>query len=439
MSRQTRSTQDVEYDSNDGPEHDNDLDESDDEANPLHGNQIPAGHGGIISYTAFDAYFVNASAPSRTSTNVFSHLVPPLTPEEYSRAIHSASSQVKHLHPGTWSDGRRAVHFTRFAQEVDEGFNLLFYGFGSKRVVLNQFAIECCSKKGHTVVANGFQPEFTLKDLIHSVEKVPGVAAMPLLSPGVDGQTRRIYDFFAWSATKHHLYIVVHNIDAPALRTSRARSCLSLLALNPHIHIIASVDHINAPLLWSTTDASTRTPDSTTTRHSSPPRGFTWIWHDLTTMASYDLELSYADRSSISGISAVHSAAARRQRESGGVAQNGSTMTDTAALHILASVTQKAKKLFALMGAQQLGRMEGAAESADDARQNGIGYDVLFIAARDNFIATNDTSLRSLLSEFKDHGLVIGIQGGSGGESLWIPLRKERLASILGFLNTDRV
>lgn len=407
------------------------------EASQSHRMHTLAEHSRIVTYTAFDAYFVSTSRPTPTSTNVFSNLVLPLTTEEYSTGIRSALSRVKALHPETWSHGLRAVHFCRFSRELEEGFNLLFYGFGSKRDVLNQFAVEICSTRGHTVVANGFQPQFTLKDLLHAVEKVPGVPSMPLLSSGVDGQTRRISDFFANSALKHHLYIIVHNIDAPAFRTARTRSCLSLLALNPYIHLIASVDHINGPLLWSSTETSARKPESTLQGYS-PPRGFSWLWHDLTTLAPYDVELSYADRSSISGASTVHSAATRKLRESGGVAQNGPRMTETAALHILASVTQKAKKLFALMATRQLGRMDEVAESATDAPQNALAYDVLFVAARDNFIATNDTALRSLLSEFRDHGLVVGLQGGSGsGESLWIPLRKERLASILEYLNTE--
>jgi origin recognition complex subunit 2 len=405
--------------------------------NLTHGKHMPAERSGIVAHTAFDAYFVNTSAPARTSTNVFSNLVMPLTTEEYSTAIRSASSHAKPFRPNAWSDSIRAFHFCRFSRELEEGFNLLFYGFGSKRDVLNQFAVEICSPRGHTVVANGFQPQFTLKELLHAVEKVPGISSAPLLSSGIDGQTRRIYDFFAGSPSKCHLYIIVHNIDASAFRTSRAKPCLSLLALNPYIHIIASVDHINAPMLWSTTEASTRKPESVLP-DNSPPRGFSWLWHDLTTLTPYDVELSFADRSSISGASAVHSAAARKQREAGVAAQNGSSMSESAALHILASVTQKAKKLFALMGARQLGRMEEAAESVNNALQNALAYDVLFVAARDNFIATNDAAFRSLLSEFRDHGLVVGMQGGPGsGESLWIPLRKERLASILGSLDME--
>ena len=74
-----------------------------------------------------------------------------------------------------------------------------------------------------------------------------------------------------------------------------------------------------------------------------------------------------------------------------------------------------------------------------DLQQHSIGYDVLFNAARDNFIATNDTALRALLGEFRDHQLVVSAQTGAGGsgEVLWIPLRKERLSNILKSLQDE--
>jgi origin recognition complex subunit 2 len=62
-----------------------------------------------------------------------------------------------------------------------------------------------------------------------------------------------------------------------------------------------------------------------------------------------------------------------------------------------------------------------------------VPYDTLFNLARDNFVATNDTALRALLGEFRDHGLVVTVGTGAmgSGEMLWIPLRKERLTKLL--------
>ncbi|KAG5654541.1 hypothetical protein H0H81_000062, partial [Sphagnurus paluster] len=401
----------------------------------------------LIVETAFDAYFTHATTRARTSTNVFSSLVPPLTAEEYTEAIASASQgpSLPPIQSSLLSDSSRALLFSRFMRELAEGFNLLMYGFGSKRAVLNQFATSACAKVGHVVVANGFQPEFTLKDLLGSIEQVPGLVAyadLPSTTP--ETQSRRIYDFFA-SKAKRDLYLIIHNIDAAPLRAPKAKSCLSLLALNPRIHIVASVDHINAPLLFSASESLARKPSVTSSSQNpapiptQPARGFAWLWHDLTTLAPYDFELAYADRTSLSG---AHGGGPRKKADATAHA-GASTMSETAALHILASVTQKAQKLFALIGRAQLAGIEdahadGTAPTEREMAQFGMGYDMVFASARDNFIATNDTALRSLLGEFRDHGLVQAAQGTTGsGEVLWIPLRKDRLTSVLSSLNID--
>ncbi|KZP11301.1 origin recognition complex subunit 2 [Athelia psychrophila] len=310
---------------------------------------------------------------------------------------------------------------------------------GSKRIPINMFASEVCSKKGHVVVVNAFLATFNLKDMLGSIERVPGVAdlVLPLGTGGAERQARRITDFFAQSP-KRRLFLVIHNIDAPPLRSAKAKSCLSLLASSPCIHIIASIDRINAPLLWSSTESSVRKQHHD---YAGDRRGYAWLWHDLTTLAAYDVELAQADRSSISGVAALHSSAARHQQDAGAAATAGVAMTETAATHILASVTQKAKKLFVLLGTKQVESMDEATDATGaNAQQYALAYDLLFNLARDNFIATNDTAMRSLLGEFRDHGLVVSAaQGGPGsGELLWIPMRKERLSKILGALKTEQ-
>lgn len=399
--------------------------------------QMPA----LIVGTAFDAYFLQTSRASRTSSNVFSSLLQPLTSDEYSVALATASNPPRLAISPKWAETCHRPSFALFARELDEGFNLLFYGMGSKRVILDRFASEICSKKGHVIIANSFQPNFSLKQMLASIELIPGIQNLPLPSGGIEKQARRIYDFFASFSQKHRLYLIIHNIDAPVFRTSKAKSCLSLLAMNPRIHLVASVDRINAPLLWSSTELSTRKREidlgGDTLR-----RGYAWLWHDLTTLSSYDVELMHADRSSISGASAAQGSAGRNQQETGGTSVvNGTAMTETAAQHILASVTQKAKRLFALLGSRQLESMNEASDaSRANPQQYALAYDILFNGARDNFIATNDTTMHSLLGEFRDHGLVLSaVQGGPGsGEVLWIPLRRERLAKVLKLLDIEQ-
>jgi origin recognition complex subunit 2 len=411
--------------------------EQSDSGSDLDSNALFQGPTKLIVGTGFDAYFLQALPAPRTSANVFSSLVQPLTPDEYSDAL--ASSVFKHPVPSDLAETCHRPSFGYFARELEEGFNLLFYGFGSKRTILNTFASEVCAKRGHVVIANSFQPSFSLKELFSSIERIPGIQNLPLTANNIEKQARRIYDFFALFPAKHRLFLVIHNIDAPVFRTTKAKSCLSLLALNPHIHFIASVDRINAPLLWSSTELSNRKQDIDM-GGDALRRGYAWLWHDLTTLSPYDVELAHADPSSISGATSLHTS--RNPQGTGAAAAASRTlMTETAAQHILASVTQKAKRLFGLLGTRQIESMDEASDVAgNSAQQYALGYDILFSAARDNFIATNDTAMHSLLREFRDHGLVLSAAQGSpgNGEVLWIPLRKGRLMKILKSLESDQ-
>ncbi|PPQ74542.1 hypothetical protein CVT26_007934 [Gymnopilus dilepis] len=383
----------------------------------------------IIVQTAFDAYFTyNKPGRAQTSSNVYSQLVVPLSAEEYADAIASSSKGVPSLEPSILRNSNLKSVFSRLMCELDEGFNIICYGLGSKRRVMNQLATSECSNRGHVVIANGFQPNFTIKDLLNSIESIPPIQDLDLPSAPVEKQTRRIHDFFAVPSQETHLYLVIHNIDAAPLRSNKAKSLLAILAHNPRIHIIASIDHINAPLLWSSSEIFSRKPSGAAI-HTTPSRGFAWLWHDLTTLASYDFELTFADRSSLSG---AHTGGARRKADALN-AQNTATMSETAASHILASVAQKAQKLFRLLATHQLSAIEsGDNNASNDLQQFGLGYDVLFDEARANFIAANETALRQLLGEFRDHNLIVSSQDSTGGgEILWIPMRKERLANVL--------
>ena len=73
------------------------------------------------------------------------------------------------------------------------------------------------------------------------------------------------------------VYLVVHNLDGPALRGERAQAALSLLASSPLVRLICSVDHINAPLIWD---------QGKLTRYN-------FVWFDTTTYAPYTDETRY--------------------------------------------------------------------------------------------------------------------------------------------------
>nr|VWP00002.1 ABC transporter [Ganoderma boninense] len=425
---------------------------------------------GFATQTAFDAYFLHASKPARTSSNVFSQLVPPLTPEEHAAALAKVHEREQGQRRALWRDaGARRTWFRRLRMELEEGFNVLLYGCGSKREFLNAFAQDL-SRRGnenHVVVANGFNPAFAFKDLLATIEQIPGVldhhpsaSGEPGAGAGGGGQeaqTQRIHAFFS-ARDAPHLYLVAHNVDGNAFRAPKHRAALALLALAPHVHVVASVDHVAAPARWSLAEIFARKPDPPS-GGSAPPdgdsevvprRGFAWLWHDLTTLAPYDFELAYADPTALAGVAALRgtraptASAAVLAAAGAGAGGQAAIVTETAARHVLASVTVKAKKLFVLLGSKQLEVMDAPAgdkgkqdigAEGEKEKEGAYDYDRLFAAARDNFVATNDTALRALLGEFKDHGLVVTV--ATGAEAMWIPMRREALLKIVGELKAE--
>ncbi|KAI0311512.1 origin recognition complex, subunit 2, partial [Amylostereum chailletii] len=383
----------------------------------------------LASTPVFDAYFNYNSQRSRTSTNVFAQLVERLSADEYTEAIKSSFYTLpSHGLPASLHATHKQ-YFAQYVRELDEGFHLLFYGLGSKRRILNALASERLRKRGSVIVVNAFSPNFGMKDVLAAVEKVPGLDALPLGSQGIEGQLRRVTQFFSSPEPPRPLYLVVHNIDAPALRVPKAKGQLGTLLSSPNIHVLASIDHLNAPLLFSSSGLFTG-PSS-----SASSQAHAWLWHDLTTLDAYDSELAFADRSSLRGASA--SARPQGDVPVAGAGTNATQMTETAAQHVLLSVTQKAKKLFALLAQHQLdAENEGATEGqggGEGGEGKAMAYDRLFTVARDDFIATSDAAFRALLAEFRDHGLVVTASVGTLGaaETLWIPLRKERLVRLI--------
>ncbi|KAI0737924.1 origin recognition complex, subunit 2 [Daedaleopsis nitida] len=414
---------------------------------------------GFATHTSFDAYFTRTSKPSRTSSNVFSALVPPLSPEEYSTVLRKLQADPREQERVLWRDERtRKAFFRRFKAEMDEGFNLLMYGYGSKREFLNAYAQHLARSGGHAVVANGFQPSFAFRDLLAAIQQIPGVLDASSAATGAEAQTQRIHAFFS-TVDSPHLYIIIHNVEGNAFRAAKTKAALALLALAPHIHIVASVDHIAASQRWSLSELFARKPDPSPSVPAEqldgvlPRRGFAWLWHDLTTLAPYDFELAYADPTSLAGVAAMRGArtpAASAVAMAGNAGAGAALVSETAARHVLASVTQKAKKLFVLLGAKQLEVMETAPDAPKEkeggggaaaavgagAAEGAYDYDRLFAAARDNFVATNDTALRALLGEFRDHGLVVS-SSVQGAEAMWIPMRRDALLKIVGELKAE--
>lgn len=357
--------------------------------------------------TKADRYFISASRGAKTSGSSYTALARPLSQAEYETFVNGVRGRDERVQQ-TLQHAEK--YFDQWTAELEEGFNILVYGYGSKRRLLNRFATTL-SKRGHIAVVNGHFPGLGLRDILTSIEDNVGVVDCPTPASAtpLERSAHRIYTHFS---TGRPLYLILHNIDAPSMRTPKSLAALSLLASCPKIHLIASFDHVHTPLLFSTTQSNTpsNVPDGPITR------GFNWLYHHIPTFDDYDLELSYARLSTTLDQSA--------------------TISEEGALQILRSVPPMAARLLKLLLTRQLENGDATAHPpSTTAPAFALDVDLMQKLARDKFIAREEERFNALLREFRDHGLVVvaEVDGeGKSGRWAWIPLGRGGLERILG-------
>ncbi|CAG8614177.1 6303_t:CDS:1 [Scutellospora calospora] len=166
--------------------------------------------------------------------------------------------------------------FPQWYVELTSGFNILLYGYGSKKELLEEFS-ETYLRDNPLIVINGFYPELDIWETFMQI--IDGININVNVKSGsrasLEKLTTLIQEYFLnLDRDFQLLYIVIHNIDGQNLRTLQIQNCLSILASCPNIYLIASVDDVNATLLFD--------QDRTAK--------FNWVWHDTSTFKSYETD-----------------------------------------------------------------------------------------------------------------------------------------------------
>jgi origin recognition complex subunit 2 len=139
--------------------------------------------------------------------------------------------------------------------------------FHSKQTLLTDFVHWYCTDTGEPhLVVNGYFPSLQIKHVLDAItEKHLGFRGnfrnvadqTAFISEELNsiGQTSDFFNliltvfFFACPDDEHLPFVLlVHNIDGMLLRNASAQSALGALGSHYKIHIVASVDHINASL-----------------------------------------------------------------------------------------------------------------------------------------------------------------------------------------------
>ncbi|XP_067951688.1 origin recognition complex subunit 2-like isoform X2 [Watersipora subatra] len=354
---------------------DNSIDSEDSDVDSVQDNHLSGrtfGHNSLPTMT--DEFFKAQTGKSVTSNHTLARL------REDGILDHLSLSDILSSRPNQYKKDVRQLlkeHQTMFQTwmlQLCLGFNLLLYGYGSKKGLIEEFRKSVCSQY-HCVVINGFFPSLTLRNILWGIaEECLGLTLSQLTDTDaiVTQIHRHLYK------KDEALFIFVHNIDGPMLRGAPLQSALASLASHDNIHLLASIDHINAPLMWT---------QSTIAKYK-------WIWYDATTFDPYIEETSY---------------------ENSLMTQQTGTLALRSMCNVFKSLTPNAKNIFLLMARYHT-------ENSSNPAYIGIPFQILYQKCREGFLVNSDQTLRTQLTEFRDHKLVKSRKGADGAEHLFLPI-----------------
>uniref|UniRef100_A0A8D0QRP6 Origin recognition complex subunit 2 n=1 Tax=Sus scrofa TaxID=9823 RepID=A0A8D0QRP6_PIG len=134
--------------------------------------------------------------------------------------------------------------FHKWMLQLHLGFNIVLYGLGSKRDLLERFRTAMLQDCIHVVI-NGFFPGISVKSILNSItEEVLDHM----------GTFRSVLDQLDWIINKFkedsslELFLLIHNLDSQMLRGDKSQQIIGQLSSLRNIYLIASIDHLNAPL-----------------------------------------------------------------------------------------------------------------------------------------------------------------------------------------------
>ncbi|NXD53661.1 ORC2 protein, partial [Corvus moneduloides] len=273
--------------------------------------------------------------------------------------------------------------FSKWMLQLHLGFNVVLYGLGSKRDLLEKFRTSLLQDSVHLVV-NGYFPSITVRSILNSItEEVldhTGTFRSPL------DQLEFIIKRFKEDSSLE-LYVLIHNLDSQMLRGERSQQILAQLSSLPSIYLIASIDHINAPLMWDQAKLSL----------------YNWLWYETTTFSPYVEETSY---------------------ENSLLVQQSGSLALSSLMHVLHSLTLNARGIFRLLAQHQL-------EKKDNPSYPGLSFQDFYQQCREAFLVNSDLTLRAQLTEFRDHKLIRTKRGADGVEYLLIPVDDSTLTDFL--------
>src|SRR5699024_7208645 len=121
------------------------------------------------------------------------------------------------------------------------------------RELIMDFVSETLPEDLPVLVINGYNPATTFKEILNSSVSVlvkDEKFRKTLPKQPLELLSALLSILQAEQNQQPRLTIVIHNIDGESLRADKTQSLLAQLASANQISVVASIDHIQAPILW---------------------------------------------------------------------------------------------------------------------------------------------------------------------------------------------
>lgn len=354
-------------------------------------------------------FWQNRQGRAKTSNNTLSvHL---LTHEEYNEQI----SSYKDPHTDAY-ENLIGIHMRSFPQwqfELSESFNICLYGYGSKRRLVTAFAQylnDHLPSQPKIFIVNGYTQNINLRHVFMSFASLVHGCKSSELPSGFGSAPSDILSFALDHLTakppKAPIYVFINSLDAASLRRSSAVAIFARLAAHASVHVLATCDTPNFPLLWDT-----RLQEQ-----------YNWVYHDTTTFQSFaGVEIP-------SVVDEVNELLGRSGRSIKGKAGAG---------FVLKSLPENARNLYRVLITELLSNNDDAMDldnPSDGVKRStelgGLERKTLYNKAVEEFICSNEMGFGQLLNEFYDHDMLVD-KDLDGVKVLGVPFRREECEEIL--------
>lgn len=306
--------------------------------------------------------------------------------------------------------------YNQWCFELSQGYNLNFFGIGSKIKIMREFVenyfmdwyYQVYREEVNVIVINGFNPNLKFKNVFSDIvecfftkdkrreEKIN----IPSLANEAGPFLKQLLDDWRDKVKFKKLLLLIHNIDGDAMRDDKVQNILAQLATIPEIWIASSVDHLNAPLIWDLYRM----------------KSFNFLWHDLTTYDNYEAELKFKDVLAMG--------------------RSKKFVGDKGAKFVLSSLTLNARKLYKVLLDLQLESLKEKMKGKSN-RSNikgnlkfGIDFKTLYNACLEDFITSNEINFRTVLREFVEHKMCSLANDETGAEKVFIPFNVDEMEKL---------